>query len=152
MKKHRKQILFFLVLLAVILNTFAKSPYFKEFSVRPSVLSQGGSDDAFTDVFEKRLSNKQLAGSGKVIKLLPDDNKGRRHQRFILQLASGQTLLISHNIDLAPKIETLKKGSIVEFYGEYEWNDKGGVIHWTHHDPKGRHIGGWLKYNGKLYQ
>ena len=35
---------------------------------------------------------------------LPDDNKGTRHQRFILKLSSGQTLLVAHNIDLADKI------------------------------------------------
>ncbi|MCK5070226.1 MAG: DUF3465 domain-containing protein, partial [Desulfocapsa sp.] len=28
----------------------------------------------------------------------------------------------------------------------------GGVIHWTHRDHNGRHIDGWLKYNGKTYQ
>ena len=61
-------------------------------------------------------------------------------------------MLIAHNIDLAPKIEGLKKGDKVEFYGEYEHNQKGGVIHWTHHDPQGKHIDGWLKYQGRMYQ
>jgi hypothetical protein len=64
------------------------------------------------------------------------DNQGSRHQRFILKLNSSQTLLIAYNIDLAPKIKNLKVGDHVNFYGEYEWNSKGGVIHWTHHDGK----------------
>jgi hypothetical protein len=46
----------------------------------------------------------------------------------------------------------VREGEMIEFYGEYEWNDKGGVIHWTHHDPKGKHAGGWLRYQGKLYR
>ncbi len=101
---------------------------------------------------QNQLSDIQVSGSGVVIRTLRDDNTGSRHQRFILQLSSGQTLLISHNIDLAPKIDILQKGDVVEFYGEYEWNSKGGVVHWTHHDPSGHHVGGWLKHNGRMYE
>jgi len=102
--------------------------------------------------FENRQSDIQVKGEGRVIKILPDDNKGSRHQRFILKLLSGQTILIAHNIDLAPRINGLNKGDQVRFYGEYEWNNKGGVVHWTHHDPRNRHIGGWLKHNGQTYE
>ncbi|PID58774.1 hypothetical protein CSB45_01890 [candidate division KSB3 bacterium] len=42
--------------------------------------------------------------------------------------------------------------SYIPFYGEYEWNSKGGVIHWTHHDPNGRHEAGRLKHEGTMYQ
>lgn len=114
--------------------------------------NSGNSDQKFQTAFERKQSNLQIAGSGKVSKTLPDDNKGSRHQRFILKLGSGQTLLVAHNIDLAPKIKGLKKGDAIDFYGEYEWTEQGGVIHWTHHDPQGRHADGWLKHNGKIYQ
>ena len=87
-----------------------------------------------------------------VDRVLSDDNEGSRHQRFILRLASGQTLLIAHNIDIAPRIEALRSGERVAFYGQYEWSAEGGVIHWTHHDPDGQHDSGWLKYNGMVYQ
>ena len=40
----------------------------------------------------------------------------------------------------------------VEFYIQYDSNPKGGVIHWTHHDPDGKHVAGWLKHNGIVYQ
>jgi len=102
--------------------------------------------------YDNRQSDLQVEGDGVVIKILPDDNKGSRHQRFILKLSSGQTLLIAHNIDLAPRINRLSGGDKVAFYGEYEWNEKGGVLHWTHHDPNGRHIDGWLRHEGKTYQ
>ena len=97
-------------------------------------------------------SGEQTRGSGIVTRILADDNDGSRHQRFILEVGSGRTLLIAHNIDLAPRVAGLKVGDTLEFYGEYEWNDKGGVIHWTHHDPNGQHIGGWLKHGGRTYQ
>jgi len=110
------------------------------------------SNSILQSAFNNRLSDLQVEGSGIVIKLLPDDNISSRHQKFILQLSSRQTLLVAHNIDLAPRINTLSNGDKVEFYGEYEWNQKGGVIHWTHGDPNGYHVGGWLKHNGRIYQ
>ena len=110
------------------------------------------SEQAITEAFQRKLSDIQVAGSGQVVQILGDDNKGSRHQRFLLRLSSGQNLLIAHNIDLAPRINTLKKGDSIEFYGEYEWNSKGGVIHWTHHDPSGRHVGGWLKHKERKYE
>jgi hypothetical protein len=69
-----------------------------------------------------------------------DDNDGSRHQ------------LVAHNIDLAPRIMSLGPGDTVVFNGEYEWNAKGGLIHWTHRDPNGQHQAGWLKHDGETYQ
>jgi len=40
----------------------------------------------------------------------------------------------------------------IEFFGEYEWNDKGGVIHWTHDDPEEIHVNGWIFHNNVIYQ
>ena len=108
--------------------------------------------DAIARAFENRASNIQVEGEGTVIRLLPDDLNGSRHQRFIVELASGQTLLVSHNIDLAPRINGLKVGDSVRFNGEYEWIEKGGVVHWTHRDPRGTHMAGWVVHNGKTYQ
>ena len=102
--------------------------------------------------YSEKRSDVQVQGVGVVVKVLSDDNKGSRHQRFLLKLSSKLTLLVAHNIDLSPRIENLKEGDSVEFYGEYEWNDKGGVIHWTHHDPRKKHKDGWLKHNGQIYQ
>jgi hypothetical protein len=113
---------------------------------------QGQDRDILAQAFQNRQSDVQVKGLGIVDRILSDDNKGSRHQRFILRLASGQTILIAHNIDLAPKIHSLTKGDTVEFFGEYEWNAKGGVVHWTHHDPRNKHIDGWLKHNGQIYQ
>lgn len=129
-----------------------KSPQTTQVFQSISSTEHSTGDEALEQAFQNRQSNLQIGGSGKVIKILPDDLKGSRHQKFILKLVSGQTLLIAHNIDLAPRISSIKIGEQVEFYGEYEWNSKGGVIHWTHHDPKGRHEDGWLIHNGKTYK
>ena len=109
-------------------------------------------DEPIGRAFASGTSDVQVQDDGKVISVLPDELDGSRHQRFIVQLASGQTLLITHNIDVAPRIAGLKVGDSVGFNGEYVWNEKGGVIHWTHHDPQGRHVAGWVMHNGKRYQ
>ncbi len=101
--------------------------------------------------FEQRTSDVQVEGEGVVTRILLDDEKGSRHQRFIVRLPEGQTVLIQHNIDLAPRVPDLKVGDTVNFFGEYIWNEEGGLIHWTHHDPARRHVGGWVKHNGRTY-
>ena len=108
--------------------------------------------DPIRRAFATRSSNVQVEGAGRVTRVLPDDVNGSRHQRFIVRLPSGQTLLVNHNIDIAPPIDKLKVGDTVRFYGEYVWNEKGGAIHWTHHDPNGRHVSGWIKHNGQTFK
>ena len=109
-------------------------------------------DDAIGRAFADRASDIQVEGAGTVLRVLPDDLNAPRHQRFIVQLASGQTVLITHNIDIAPRIDALEAGDSVRFSGQYVWNAKGGVIHWTHHDPQGKHVAGWVIHNGKTYK
>lgn len=109
-------------------------------------------DSPIGRAFASRASDVQVEGEGKVTRVLPDDLNGRRHQRFVVRLASGQTVLVAHNIDIAPRIDGLKEGDSVRFMGEYVWNEEGGIIHWTHHDPVGRHVSGWVKHNGKTFK
>ena len=88
---------------------------------------------------------------GSVIRLLPDDHKGSAHQRFILRLPSGHTVLVAHNLDLARRVP-LRAGDSVRLRGRYEWNQKGGILHWTHHDPAGNLAGGWIEYRDRRYE
>jgi hypothetical protein len=125
----------------------------KSFSIGTFFSSEYSTSDlSLEEAFKNKRSEIQVGGSGKVIKILPDDTQGSRHQKFIIKLNSGQTLLIAHNIDIALRISDLNIGDHINFYGEYEWNSKGGVVHWTHHDPSGHHEGGWLNHSGKMYQ
>ena len=118
-------------------------------NVLPGVTKQ---DPDIAQLFSERRSGVVVEGAGSVERLLPDDLDGSRHQRFILRLAPGSTLLVSHNIDLAPRIQSLRIGDEVHFRGQYEWNELGGVVHWTHHDPTGKRPGGWLRHAGKIYK
>jgi hypothetical protein len=103
-------------------------------------------------LFDDRQSGVMVEFSGIVVRVLADDREGSRHQRFIVELESGHTVLVSHNIDLAPRVEAIVPGDVLEVRGQYEWNERGGVVHWTHHDPDGRRQGGWIKHDGRTYR
>jgi hypothetical protein len=103
-----------------------------------------------SEAFENRLSDLVLEIEGEIDRILSDDNEGSRHQRFILRTANGHSVLVAHNIDLAPRVP-LHVGDAVRLRGEYEWNEKGGVVHWTHRDPRGSHPDGWIIHEGERY-
>jgi hypothetical protein len=109
-------------------------------------------ENTLASAYRTHESHVEVCGHGIVAKVLKDDTQGARHQRFIVRLPSGQTVLIAYNFDLAPRIEGLRAGAPIEFAGEYEWNAQGGVVHWTHPDPAGRHPAGWIRYGGRQYQ
>ena len=109
------------------------------------------SNHSIEHAFAAKQSNVQVSGSGVVVKLLADDNKGARHQKFLVKINPQQTLLFAHNIDLAPRVP-LQPGDTISFSGEYVYNPKGGVIHWTHHSLNGNHPGGWIMHKNEKYQ
>jgi hypothetical protein len=137
------------IAIAVILIAFYAIS--ERFPGTDSSLDSSQDNALLHQVIADRRSDVQVTGSGEVIKLLADDNQGSRHQRFLVKIDSGDVLLIAHNIDLAPRVDSLQRGDIIRFNGEYEWNNKGGVVHWTHKDPRSKHIHGWLEHDGRKY-
>lgn len=133
------------VLLAIAL-AFAYLVHVRHEAVLPDASAPGN------PIASERAGPRQVSGVGTVIRILSDDDTGDRHQRFLLRLQSGATLLVAHNIDIAPRVEPLREGDTIEYKGEFAWNPKGGVVHWTHHDPSGRHPGGWLRHDGRTFQ
>jgi hypothetical protein len=86
-----------------------------------------------------------------VKKLLPEDDRGLPHQKFLLELSNGTTILVAHDIAMANRVP-IRPGDIVRIHGEYIWNGKGGLIHWTHHTDTPYHEGGWIDFAGVRYQ
>lgn len=147
-KKSKKLLFLAVVLLAGYMGVKHAATYLPGFS---AWTKQAGTT-TLQDAYNKKLNNIQLHGEGVVVNILADDLKGSRHQKFIARVGPKQTVLVTHNIDLAPRVRHLKQGDNVSFYGQYEWNVQGGIIHWTHHDPGGRHVDGWLRHNGKTFK
>ncbi len=100
--------------------------------------------------YAKADTGRWIEDTGFVRRLLTDDDDASRHQRFIIRLSNRQTLLIAHNIEVA-EVVPLSLGDRIYFRGMYEWNDLGGLVHWTHHDPQGGEDGGWVRYRRKVY-
>ena len=149
------------VLTWLVLALIAAASYFAE--TRDAAIATGqqgpvsvpGLTAADMDVVARAYANRRsglwLTTSGVISRVLPDDNDGARHQRFILVLPSKHRVLIAHNIDLAERIPA-EEGDPIRLRGRYEWNEKGGVIHWTHHDPVGRQAGGWIEAANRRYR
>ncbi len=116
---------------------------------QPAQISEARSEPA---TLSSAQSGNAMTIDAEIIKSLPDDADGSRHQRFLIRTLSGQRLLIAHNIDLAQRVGDLVPGEPIRIRGQFEWNDRGGVMHWTHHDPRGIHDDGWIEYQGQRYQ
>lgn len=96
----------------------------------------------------RRESGIQVTLDAIVEKTLRDDQKGDRHQRFLIRLPNGRKLLVAHNIDLANRVD-VSAGDPIRLRGQFEWNDRGGVLHWTHRAPRGDHPDGWIEVHGQ---
>ncbi len=104
----------------------------------------------FDKAYANHAQKAMVSVKGQIRKILSDDNKGSRHQKFIITV-NGKSVLIASNMDLVKKIP-IDVGDEIVIKGEYIWNEKGGVIHWTHRDPRHQHPDGFIYYKGKLYQ
>ena len=118
----------------------------------PAIASASMDAGAIVEAYGAHRNVPQVQGSGVVTKVLKDDIKGLQHQKFLLKVSDNITILIAHNIDLAPRVEDIHEGDVIAFKGEYIYTPKGGTVHWTHKDPRGNHQAGWLKHNGKTYE
>ena len=84
------------------------------------------------------------------VSLMSSLNDGAQ-QRFIVQVGgSTQTLLIDNNVDIGKRVP-VATGDDLTIHGEYVWNDQGGLIHFTHHDPAHTHEDGWIELKGVRY-
>ena len=107
---------------------------------------------AVAAAYRDHLDHVWIEDTGTVERLLREDTKPPRHQRFVVRLAGGGTILIAHNIDLAPRVPC-KRGDTVSFRGEYIWTEQGGTVHWTHRDPEGgKNSGGWIRWRDSIYR
>ena len=85
-----------------------------------------------------------------VTQLLPDDNKGLKHQKWMFKIESGEEFTAVYNSDMGEKIP-LQVGDVHSVAGEFIWTNHGGLIHWLHADPKKKRPDGYVELNGERY-
>lgn len=91
----------------------------------------------------------EVTASGQVARLMGSyASRTGTHEGFLVR-SGAFTLHVENNTTITGAIP-LTKGETISLQGQYECND--GVIHWTHHDPRGRHPGGFIEAGGKIYR
>lgn len=109
-------------------------------------------DGGIAELFRNQESDSWVEATGRVTRLLADDTDGERHQKFLMAVSNEITVLVSHNIDAAPRVP-VREGEYVRLRGEYEYTDKGGVVHFTHKPKfKRKAPGGWIEHAGTRYE
>ncbi|MFZ3229727.1 MAG: DUF3465 domain-containing protein [Pseudobdellovibrio sp.] len=119
------------------------------FSVKPNPVS----DDAA--LIQAVTSHKQVSfvkAEGLVVSgLLKDDTNGSPHQKFNVKLTSGQVIMIVSNLDMCEKIP-VQVGDVVGAGGQFIPTGKsGGLLHWTHKDPKKIRPDGFIELGGRVF-
>jgi len=119
----------------------------------PACAAATADNAAVENDYAEHRSTVEVTAQGVVTAVLTDDTgPSGRHQRFIIRLAgSTQTVLIDNNVDVGQRVPVAPSDDVT-VHGEYIWNDQGGLIHYTHHDPAPNHEGGWIDRNGVRYQ
>ena len=110
-------------------------------------------DAAVCAAYNAGRSHVEVVAGGTVTRVF-GTRAGRSspHEGFLMKLASGcdVTVRVEANTDFTGEFP-LREGDAVDVKGEYEYYSRGGVIHWTHRDPRGRHEGGFIETGGKFY-
>lgn len=120
-------------------------------SSRPNSPHGTSGSERVAQAFAAHESGVVVTVEGTVDRVLADDRDESRHQRLLLRLADGATVLVAHNIELAERVP-VKVGERLRLRGQYEWNERGGVLHWTHRDPRGDHPAGWIEHAGRRFE
>lgn len=110
------------------------------------------SDDA---ALVKAVENKQQvkylqAANMVVVKVLPEDNQGLRHQKWVVKLSSGKTVTAVYNTSMCEEVP-VQVGDVVGLGGHFLWTNQGPIIHWLHKDPKRNRPDGYVELAGKKY-
>jgi hypothetical protein len=105
--------------------------------------------------WQQHRSPVEVSANGTIVKVLGiRGGRSGRHEGFLVHLSGNEahdlTIRVEDNVDLTGPIP-LHAGDAVELRGEYIFDPRGGILHYTHRDPRGRHPSGYVRVNGRMY-
>ncbi|MDQ6780241.1 MAG: DUF3465 domain-containing protein [Candidatus Eremiobacteraeota bacterium] len=104
---------------------------------------------------ESGRSGAEVTVSGRVARVLPTvAGPHGAHERFLLDVAESgrvQRIFVADNVSIAA-LAPIHPGDRVVVRGELAFNARGPVIHWTHRDPRLRHMPGFIEVGGQRYE
>jgi hypothetical protein len=118
-----------------------------------SAPAQSADNAAVCGAFASARSHVEVVAGGTVTRIFgTQPGVSSPHEGFLMRLNSNcdVTIRVEANVDFTGEFP-LKTGDAVVVKGEYEYYSRGGVIHWTHRDPRGRHEGGYIQTAGRIY-
>lgn len=123
------------------------------FALAACAATQSPNDAALCAAYSDGRSGVEVVADGKVTRVFGIvQGRVSPHEGFLFRLASGCSVVVrvEANTDFTGPIP-LTVGERVAVKGEYEYYPRGGVIHWTHRDPRGRHENGYIEAGGHSY-
>ena len=109
---------------------------------------------ALDDIAARRGGAEEVV-TGAVLRVLPlHQGPSGVHERFIVAVRAGGTslpLYVTDNVSVG-QIAPLRAGDQVTVKGELAFDDLGPLLHWTHRDPRMRHIPGFVMVGGHIYE
>jgi len=122
--------------------------------IKPDILKSIGfvrnDTERITSAWHKKSSNLLVEVDARVVLLLPNRDDIKKLQRFLVELENGHRLEVAHDLELSENVP-VGVSSLIRLKGEFDYNENGGLIHWTHADPAGNRDGGWIEHNDMRY-
>jgi hypothetical protein len=117
--------------------------------------SSDAGNGAVYDAWRAQRSRVEVTADGSVARVLGiREGPSGTHEGFLLHLRGsagrGLTVRVEDNVDITGRIP-LREGDDVIVKGEYVYDPRGGLIHYTHHDPRGRHPSGYVRVGDRVY-
>ncbi len=107
-------------------------------------------DLTVSEAFQKKMTKTMIRDSGNIIELLPKDETASGTQLCKLRSREGgPDFIFKYHIEAGQTMD-LQIGQLVQFFGEYHHDAKGGYVEVPFKGKSGQ-LTGWAVYKNKRY-